>query len=101
MKRKAIILNDKDNVATALTKLAAGDVIQMEMNDHTLSVTLLDTIPFGHKFSLTQIKSNSPVTKYGEKIGEATADIQPGQHVHVHNVVSTRGRGDIVSEERK
>ena len=99
MKRKAIILNDKDNVATALTKLAAGEVIQMEMNDHTLSVTLLDTIPFGHKFSLTRIKSDSPVTKYGEKIGEATADIQPGQHVHVHNVGGTRGRGDLITKE--
>ncbi len=101
MKRKAIILNDKDNVATALTKLAAGEVIQMEMNDRTLSVTLLDTIPFGHKFSLTRIKANSPVTKYGEQIGEATADIQPGRHVHVHNVGGTRGRGDLLTKEEK
>lgn len=95
------MLSGTDNVATALTELAAGEVMQMEINGRTLSVTLLDTIPFGHKFSLTQIKCNSPVTKYGEKIGEATADIQPGQHVHVHNVVSTRCRGDIASEERK
>ena len=101
MKRRAIILNDKDNVATALTELAAGEVIQMEMNGRSLSVTLLDTIPFGHKFGLTRIQSDSPVTKYGEKIGEATADIQPGQHVHVHNVGGTRGRGDLVAKEDK
>ena len=101
MKRKAIILSGTDNVATALTNLEAGEVMQMEINDRRLSLTLLDAISFGHKFSLTRIKCDSPVIKYGEKIGEATADIQPGQHVHVHNVVSTRGRGDIVSEERK
>ena len=73
----------------------------MEMNGRTLSVTLLDVIPFGHKFGLTRIKSSSPVTKYGEKIGEATADIQPGQHVHVHNVGGTRGRGDLIAVEEK
>ena len=101
MKRSAIILNDKDNIATALTKLAAGEVIQLEMIGRTLSVTLLDAIPFGHKFSLTRIKPNSPVTKYGEKIGEATANIQPGQHVHVHNVGGTRGRGDLITREVK
>lgn len=101
MKRKAIILNDKDNVATSLTKLAAGEVIQLEVNGRSLSVTLVDAIPFGHKFSLTRIETNSPVTKYGEKIGEATADIQPGQHVHVHNVAGTRGRGDLIAREGK
>lgn len=101
MNRKFIMLNVKDNVATALTKLAAGEVMQLEINDRTLSVTLLDAIPFGHKFSLTRIKANSPVTKYGEKIGEATADIQPGQHVHVHNVGGTRGRGDLITREVK
>ena len=101
MKRKAIMLNDKDNVATSLTKLAAGEVIQLEVNGRSLSVTLVDAIPFGHKFSLTRIETNSPVTKYGEKIGEATADIQPGQHVHVHNVAGTRGRGDLITREGK
>ena len=24
--------------------------------------------------------------KYGERMGIATADIEPGEHVHVHNV---------------
>jgi altronate dehydratase small subunit len=33
--------------------------------------------------------------KYGEIIGKATTDIKPGQHVHVHNVAGTRGRGDV------
>jgi len=95
MKRKAVVLNSKDNVATALTDLEAGDVLEVEVDKGAVSVTLVDSIPFGHKFSLTDIKSDSAIMKYGEIIGKATRDIRPGQHVHVHNVASTRGRGDV------
>ena len=95
MERKAVVLNSKDNVATALTDLQAGEVVEMEVDKGAVSVTLVDSIPFGHKFSLTNIKLDLPIMKYGEIIGKATADIKPGQHVHVHNVASTRGRGDI------
>ncbi len=35
------------------------------------------------------------VRKYGEVIGLANAPISPGDHVHVHNVESQRGRGDL------
>ena len=95
MERKAVVLNSKDNVATALTDLQAGEVVEMEVDKGAISVTLVDSIPFGHKFSLTNIKLDLPIMKCGEIIGKATADIKPGQHVHVHNVASTRGRGDI------
>jgi len=95
MKRKAVVLNSKDNVATALTDLESGEVLEVEVDKGAISVTLVDSIPFGHKFSLTDIKSDSVIMKYGEIIGKATTDIKPGQHVHVHNVASTRGRGDV------
>lgn len=95
MERKAVVLNSKDNVATALTDLQAGEVVEMEADEGAISVTLVDSIPFGHKFSLTNIKLDLPIMKYGEVIGKATADIRAGQHVHVHNVASTRGRGDV------
>ena len=95
MERKAVVLNSKDNVATALTDLEAGEVVEMEVDKGAISVTLVDSIPFGHKFSLTNIKLDLPIMKYGEIIGKATANIRAGQHVHVHNVASTRGRGDI------
>jgi len=95
MERKAVVLNSKDNVATALTDLESGEVVEMEVGKGAVSVTLVDSIPFGHKFSLTNIKLDLPIMKYGEIIGKATADIKPGQHVHVHNVASTRGRGDV------
>ena len=95
MKQSAIVLNVKDNVATALADLKSGDVLQVEVGDKTQEIKLTSDIPFGHKFSLSRIELNSPVIKYGEVIGVATATIETGDYVHIHNVASTRGRGDL------
>jgi len=40
------------------------------------------------------LKKGDVVYKYGEVIGIATVDIKTGDYVHVHNIESTRGRGD-------
>jgi len=95
LKQKAIILNPKDNVATALADLKAGDILELEVGGETLKAKLTTDVPFGHKFSLSKIEPNSPVIKYGEVIGVASTTIEPGDYVHIHNVVSTRGRGDL------
>ena len=100
MKQKAIILNPKDNVATALADLKTGDILELEVGGETLKVKLATDIPFGHKLSLSKIESNSPVIKYGEVIGVASTTIEPGDYVHIHNVVSTRGRGDLEEGEK-
>ncbi|MGI6255805.1 MAG: UxaA family hydrolase [Acutalibacter sp.] len=47
-----------------------------------------DTIPAGHKFALVPIQKGEFVIKYGEIIGRATRDIQPGEWVHTHNLRS-------------
>jgi altronate dehydratase small subunit len=101
MERKAIVLNSKDNVATALADLAVGDTVALEVDKKPVSVKLVNSIQFGHKFSLIDITAGSPILKYGEEIGEATKDIKVGEHVHVHNVASKRGRGDVVKGATK
>ena len=101
MIQKAVILSPQDNVATALADLKAGDTLELKTGDKNLTINLTAPVPFGHKFSLRRTKSGSQILKYGEVIGEATADIEPGQHVHVHNVASTRGRGDLAREAAK
>ena len=95
MKQKAVILNHKDNVATALCHLEAGDILQLRIGERTLKIKLRVQVPFGHKFSLAQMAPGSPVIKYGEVIGTSTEAIQLGDYVHVHNVASARGRGDL------
>ncbi|RLG06284.1 MAG: D-galactarate dehydratase, partial [Thaumarchaeota archaeon] len=55
-------------------------------------------IPFGHKLAIREIPRGEEIIKYGEVIGRATRDIEIGEHVHVHNVESLRGRGDLKKE---
>ena len=100
MKQKAVVLNPKDNVATALAELKAGDALELEVGGETKEVRLTTDIPFGHKFSLSRIEPNSAVIKYGEIIGVSTVTIKPGDYVHIHNVVSRRGRGDLEGSEK-
>jgi altronate dehydratase small subunit len=91
LKEKAVVLNEKDNIATALADLEAGSSLELEVGDKRLTVKLMVRIPFGHKFSLTRIEPGAPLIKYGEAIGTATTAINTGDYVHVHNVASTRG----------
>jgi altronate dehydratase small subunit len=87
-KTKVIVINEKDNVATALEPLRAGTEVSVEVGGHIEEITLLSDIPMGHKFASRNIEKGGSVIKYGEPIGESTAEIARGEHVHVHNVVS-------------
>ena len=67
----------------------------MAPNGEGRTITVRDAIPFGHKVAIRRIDAGGDVLKYGEVIGRASEVIEPGQWVHVHNVESVRGRGDI------
>jgi len=91
---KIIILNKEDNVATVLKDLLKDEVIDIE--EYGLKINIQEDIPFGHKFAIKDIKKGKAIIKYGEIIGVAVKDISKGEHVHTHNVISNRGRGDII-----
>lgn len=97
MSAKVIVITARDNVATALEALAAGETI--EVNDR--QVTVRESIASGHKVALRSIGAGEAVVKYGNPIGTATSEIAAGAHVHVHNVASTRGRGDQHHEQSR
>jgi altronate dehydratase small subunit len=96
--KKAIVMDPKDNVATLLTDVDANDVVQVMMGEKTTETKVGEEIAFGHKFAMETISKGQHVVKYGEVIGQAVQDIGQGQHVHVHNVESLRGRGDLSNE---
>ena len=50
------------------------------------------------KLRFLLLRLRKQVTKYGEEIGIATTEITAGEHVHIHNIDSIRGRGDWVKE---
>ena len=90
---RVIVISARDNVATALDPLAAGATIDVD----GLTIVVRESIAGGHKIALTRIAADEPVIKYGSPIGTATLDIEPGAHVHTHNVASARGRGDLAA----
>jgi altronate dehydratase small subunit len=85
---RIIVINEKDNVATALDELPAGTTVSVKTEHRMEKIELISQIPRGHKFSLRHMDRGGAVIKYGETIGKSTEEIPRGQHVHVHNVVS-------------
>jgi altronate dehydratase small subunit len=93
--RRFILLHKKDNTVTALLDLDQGDALTIDAESGTGPILLRQKIPYAHKFARAFIPKGTDVIKYGEVIGVASTDIQPGDHVHVHNVESKRARGDV------
>ena len=91
---QAILLDEKDNVATAIADLKAGSLITVNGINGAAEVSLTQDIPLGHKFAIKDIPKGGAIVKYGEIIGRAKDRLHRGEHAHVHNVEGLRGRGD-------
>ncbi len=78
----AIHLNARDNIAVARVPLAKGQTIRTSGRE----LTLADAVPPGHKVALEAIAPGGGIFRYGQLMGRARVAIEPGQHVHVHNV---------------
>ena len=94
---KVLVLNSKDNVANVLglEGIKEGELVTINLGEEIIKVIVKEMIPFGHKFAIKKINKGEGVIKYGERIGKAVEDIEKGFRVHVHNVESERGRGDL------
>ncbi len=88
-----LVISACDNVGTALEDLDPGASIALDGG----RVVVAERIPRGHKVALRAVAAGDPIVKYSSPIGTATTDIAAGAHVHVHNVASARGRGDLTA----
>ena len=73
-----IRLHPEDNVVIARVSLIAGTPLAD-------GAAATQRIPAGHKAAVRPIGRGEKIRRYGQIIGFASADIAPGQHVHVHN----------------
>ena len=80
MPEGVIRLHPADNVVIALKDLAAGVSVD------GLATPLPGPVPRGHKIAVQSIGKGEEVIRYGQIIGQATADIPAGSHVHSHNL---------------
>jgi len=90
--KKAITMDSRDNVATALTELQPGDEVEVisTAREVVRKVRINNALPLGHKIALANIAEGQNIIKYGAKIGRATKTISAGDYVHIHNVTSDR-----------
>ena len=70
-------LNENDNIIVAVDGLMPGA--------DALGVAVQDRVPKGHKMASRKIEKGEPILKFGQIIGFAGEDIEPGRHVHTHN----------------
>ena len=81
---KALRINPADNVAVALQDLPKGEVVE--------GVRLLEEVPRGHKFVLTDLPEGENVVKYGYPIGHVTRAVAAGGKVD-HSCIKTNLEG--------
>jgi len=73
-------LHPEDNVVVAKIDISEGTEIPEE------KIVSRNPILFGHKIATATIQSDTPIRKYGQIIGFALRTIEPGEHVHEHNM---------------
>jgi altronate hydrolase len=83
MKPNVMVINEKDNVAVAVTNIAQGEIVRAPGGE---SFTALDDIPYGHKVARRDIGDGRDIIKYGESIGNAKGLLKKGEWIHVHNI---------------
>ncbi len=94
--KKAIRVDQKDNVAVVAQDTLKGDIIDCG----GLEVHATDNIPLGHKIALDQIEKGAFVVKFGVPIGRASQRIETGDHVHIHNLEDITGELCKVYEKK-
>ena len=97
--RGALMLSEKDNVATLLEDAAPETGVLVRLGSDTRTVNARESIAFGFKIAVSDIARGAAIIKYGEPIGIASSDIKQGDMVHVHNLEGGRGRGDLAKGE--
>jgi len=93
MKARLIRLHPDDNVVVASGTIPKGTTVKLER----VRLTTASNLRMGHKVAVRPIAEGEKVLKYGYPIGVATANIEPGQWVHVHNMRS----GYITTRDRR
>lgn len=77
-------VHPRDDVLVALRDLQAGEIVRSAHE----AIVARSVVPRGHKLAATAIDAGAAVHKYGWPIGRATRAIEPGEHVHTHNLAT-------------
>lgn len=84
-----IRLHAEDNVVIARHQLIGGTPVPAE------SLVIQGLIPPGHKVATRHLQIGEVVRRYSQPIGVASRAINPGEHVHTHNLVMAEFERDF------
>jgi altronate hydrolase len=82
LRTPTIQLHPDDDVVVAVRDLSIGSSVLVGDTRLVLS----NDVPAGHKLAIRRVAAGSPVRRYAQIIGFAEGTIEPGQHVHTHNL---------------
>jgi hypothetical protein len=81
---RLMLLSPGDSVYVLRDQIAAGEAVMVDGN----AVTFAGALGLGHKIARVAVAAGQQVIKYGAPIGRASRAIAPGDHVHLHNLIS-------------
>ena len=80
-------LHPADDVVIARQQLIGGSLVE--------GVSVRGLIPPGHKIAPRRIEAGQAVRRYNQIIGFASQPIEPGEHVHTHNLNMGPDKGNF------
>ena len=84
----ALLMDEKDNVVTCVTEVAAGQMVVYRKGDEICTLQAEEDIPYCHKIALQDFAKDEDVVKYGELIGRTMEPIGKGHWVSHNNIYS-------------
>ena len=81
---RLMLLAPGDTVYVLRGQIAAKEAVMVD----GLAVVFAQALGLGHKIARLPVAAGDQVIKYGAPIGRASHAIAPGDHVHLHNLVS-------------
>lgn len=92
MEHNLLIHRREDHAGIAVTDIKAGEKAKgiILADGSRIELDALQDVPLAHKMAIKAAAPGDKVVLTGHPAGEATHAIQPGEHVHVHNMKSLR-----------
>ncbi len=92
MEPNLLLHTKQDHTGIAIKDIKAGEKAHgLVLTDYTLiELDASEDIPLGHKIAVKTVSAGQPIIIYGQPVGAAIQTIQPGEHVHTHNMKSLR-----------
>jgi len=88
-----LVHDHADNVGVVVVEgLTAGTemLCVVTADDSDFRLVAGADVPIGHKVALKALAEGDTAIKYGEDIGHISGPVEPGDHVHVHNLKTKR-----------